>query len=86
MFSFSNLDESKVLRNGTNQLTCQFPANFFQSGQYFLSIFIIEDRRRAIFVEKDIISFTVVDGGREMGVYMGREPGYIKPQFEWSFE
>ena len=38
----------------------------------------------AIFVEKDIFRFSVVDAERELGVYMGREPGYIKPQFEWS--
>lgn len=86
MFSFSNANTRQVLLNGVNHLICEFPASFFQSGQYSLSLFIVEDKRRSIFVEKDIISFTVVDGGREIGVYMGREPGYIKPQFEWSFE
>ena len=35
-------------------------------------------------MEKDIFRFTVVDGGRDLGVYMGREPGYIRPQFKWS--
>lgn len=86
LFSFSNRNDDLKLKNGRNELTCKFPSTFFQSGQYFLSIFIIEDKRTAIFIEKDIISFTVVDGGRDMGVYMGREPGYIKPQFEWNFE
>jgi lipopolysaccharide transport system ATP-binding protein len=82
MFSFSNGNTN--LNEGNNQLKCFFPKNFFQSGQYFLSLFIVKDRREAIFVEKDIITFTIVDGGREMGVYMGREPGYIKPSFIWA--
>jgi lipopolysaccharide transport system ATP-binding protein len=84
MFSFSNVSSEIVLKEGNNQLKCFFPKDFFQSGQYFLSLFIVKDKREAIFVEKDITSFTVVDGGREMGVYMGREPGYIKPTFIWE--
>jgi len=86
MFAFSHVNENLMLNDGINQLTCKFPASFFQSGQYFLSLYIVEDKRSAVFVENDIISFTIVDGGRDMGVYMGREPGYIKPQFEWNFE
>lgn len=86
MFSFSNRNHALKLKTGSNEVTCQFPASFFQSGQYFLTFFVVQDKRKAIFVEKDIISFTIVDGGRDLGVYMGREPGYIKPQFEWNFE
>jgi len=84
MFSFSNAKDGVHLRGGNNKIVCFFPRDFFQSGQYFLSLFIVKDKRDAIFVEKDILSFTVVDGGREMGTYMGREPGYIKPTFNWE--
>jgi lipopolysaccharide transport system ATP-binding protein len=84
MFSFTNAKAGIILKEGNNQLKCFFPKDFFQSGQYFLSLFIVKDKREAIFVKKDIISFTVVDGAREMGVYMGREPGYIKPTFIWE--
>jgi lipopolysaccharide transport system ATP-binding protein len=83
LFSFAN-PENAMLHSGKNELKCTFPANFFQSGSYYLSLFFVEDKRRCIFIEKDIISFTVVDGGRELGVYMGREPGFIRPVFEWQ--
>lgn len=83
LFSFSHIPHV-VLKQGENKLRCKFPASFFQAGQYFLSLFIVEDKRQAIFVEKDIISFTIAESGRELGVYMGREPGYIKPQFNWT--
>ena len=83
LFSFSNGGEKDKLKYGINELMCIFPACFFQSGQYFLSFFLIKDSREAVFTEKDILSFTIIDGGRDLGVYMGREPGYIKPKFEW---
>ncbi|KRD07473.1 ABC transporter [Flavobacterium sp. Root901] len=85
MFSFSNAGNF-FLKNGINDLSCNFPKSFFQSGQYFLSLFIVEDSKQPIFVENDIIAFTVVDSGRELGTYMGREPGYIRPQFEWKIQ
>jgi lipopolysaccharide transport system ATP-binding protein len=85
MFSFSHIPYIN-LQKGVNHLLCTFPASFFQSGQYYLSLFVVEDRRQAILIEKDIVSFTIVDGGRDIGVYMGREPGYIKPQFKWIID
>lgn len=83
LFSFSSKDKA-MLKKGTNKLTCIFPENFFQSGNYSLSIFVVEDKRMAILIEKDIFIFTVVDRARDLGVYMGREPGYIRPQFKWT--
>lgn len=83
MFSFSN-NKMTSLHTGTNTLICTFPKGFLQSGQYFLTFMLIKDKKRAVFVERDILSFVIVDAGRELGVYMGREPGYIRPQFKWD--
>jgi len=82
LFSFYN-EDAKWTR-GENQLLCTIPANFFQSGNYSLSVFIVENKRRVLYKEHNIVSFTVIDGGRELGVYMGREPGYIRPVFTWT--
>jgi len=84
MFSFTNSRSGQELKYGNNKISCFFPKSFFQPGQYFLSFFLVEDRRKAVFIEKDIIRFTIVDGSRDLGVYMGREPGYIKPIFKWK--
>lgn len=86
LFSFYDFQGDAKLKMGTNQLICTIPANFFQSGNYSLALFIVKDKRTAVFVERDIFGFTVVDGERELGVYMGREPGYIRPQFKWSIQ
>lgn len=83
LFSFSNANNVN-LKKGKNKIICNFPENFLQSGNYYLSLFIVFDQREPIFIEKDIFPFTIIDGGRELGIYMGREPGYIKPKFEWQ--
>jgi lipopolysaccharide transport system ATP-binding protein len=83
LFSFSSIKGGLTLNNGINEITCLFPESFLQSGDYYLSFFLIEDRKKAHFMERDIINFTVVDAQRDLGVYFGREPGYIKPNFEW---
>lgn len=82
MFSFSSLDT--LFKKGRNQLTCSIPANFFQAGEFTLSLFFVEDKKAAIFIEREIMVFTIVDSPREIGVYMGKEPGYIRPQFKWT--
>lgn len=83
LFSFYNPEEVK-LKKGNNKIECIFPKNFFQSGNFTLALYVIEDKKTAVFIEKDIVTFTVIDGERELGIYMGREPGYIRPQFKWN--
>lgn len=84
LFSLYDSDSVTNMKEGNNKLVCEIPANFFQSGNFALSLFIVEDKRVAIHIERDIFRFTVIDGGRDLGTYMGREPGYIRPQFKWS--
>lgn len=82
MFSFAS-SKFTTLKKGDNLLITQIPKKFLQPGQYYLHFFLIENRKRAIYIEKDILSFNVVNGEREIGVYMGKEPGYIRPDFNW---
>ena len=84
MFSFFDKMNNVQIQMGNNKIKCLIPSDFFQSGNFSLVLFVIRDKKEAVFVEKDIFRFSVVDGGRDLGDYMGREPGYIKPQFEWS--
>ncbi|MES2588234.1 MAG: ABC transporter ATP-binding protein [Bacteroidota bacterium] len=83
LFSFSN-DENVVLQKGENELKTIFPKQFFQAGTFFLHFYFVFENREALFVESDIMSFVVVDGMRELGIYMGKEPGSIRPSFEWQ--
>ena len=50
----------------------------------FLMFIFVKNSASAVFYERDIISFSIIDAQRQMGVYMGREPGNIKPTFNWE--
>ncbi len=82
VFSFGS--DTVNLKSGMNILTCRFPAGFLQSDEYFLSFLFIEDKHTAIFKEKDILQFAIINAPRELGIYMGKEPGYVRPRFEWD--
>ncbi len=77
LFSFTH--ESYNFKVGTNKLIFNFPPLFFQSGSFYLHFYLIENKNTAVLIEKDILSFKVIDGSRELGTYMGREPGFIRP-------
>jgi lipopolysaccharide transport system ATP-binding protein len=83
LFSFYDQFNAAPLQLGENCIKCVIPGDFFQSGIFSLVLFIVKDKREVIFQESDFLTFTVVDGGRDLGTYMGKEPGYIKPKFEW---
>ena len=72
------------LQSGTNRLECMIPGHFFNTGLFYVSLLIVQDKKQVIHLEKDILSFTVNDKAHEMGQWMGREPGYIRPLFHWS--
>ncbi|MBK8614365.1 MAG: hypothetical protein IPN85_12990 [Flavobacteriales bacterium] len=83
-FTFSNGQSDAQLRPGLNHLICTFPKGFLNVGGYHLSFFLIEDNARTVFREDDILAFHIQEGRRAVGSWLGREPGFIKPRFQWS--
>ena len=61
---------------------CRIPANFLNSGNFSLDLYVVEDRLNGFIIENDIINFMVSEKGNDIGTYMGREPGDITPDFE----
>ncbi len=84
LFSFSSFQGAEQLTYGRNDLSCYFPKGFLSSGSYFLNLFIVKNKRKVALRIKDILYFTVVDGEREIGAWMGKEPGSIRPLFYWK--
>ena len=82
LFTFSN-SGSVVLKDGLNILKCFFPKGFLNIGSYYLDFYIIEDCKKTLFCEFDIMAFTILEGKRPLGAWMGKEPGFIKPVFNW---
>lgn len=84
LFSVTHMREDIALRAGHNRLRMIFPAGFFNPGVFSLKFFLVKDQKRSVFSESDILLFTVTHGPRQLGVYMGKEPGYIRPSLQWE--
>ena len=84
LFTFSHISSDVKLKNGLNHLKCFLPKGFLNVGTFYLTAYLIEDLKNTIFVEKDIISFDIQFGDRGIGGWMGKEPGFIKPIFNWA--
>ena len=61
-----------------------FPSNFFNWGNFYIDLHIINDRKNLAFYMTDILSFTLVNSKVEIGGWMGKEPGSIHPNFKWE--
>ncbi len=83
LFTFSNSGVTS-LKKGFNKLVCSFPKGFLNIGNYHLDLYIIEDSKNSVFHESDIMSFSIQEGNRPLGGWMGKEPGFIKPNFNWD--
>lgn len=82
LFTFSTY-KNTPLKLGVNHLLCTFPEGFLNIGNYYLDLYLIEDAKRAVFHEPDIMAFAIQEGPRPLGGWMGKEPGFIKPVFDW---
>jgi lipopolysaccharide transport system ATP-binding protein len=84
LFTFSNANSDMKLVNGENNLKCVFPKGFLNIGNYFMDFYLIEDSKRTVFKEFDIMNFSIQEAHREIGSWLGKEPGFIKPIFTWD--
>jgi len=85
IFSFSHRRDKVKLIDGLNKLVCHFPARFFNTGTFYLSVLVVRDRKFVIRHEKDLLSFVVTAKTKNLGRFMGKEPGSLKPSFDWTF-
>lgn len=86
LFTISHINSNLKLQKGINKIKCKFPKGYLNIGTYYLDAYLIKDRKEAIFVEQDIFSFTIQVGQRNIGGWMGKEPGFIKPIFDWDIK
>lgn len=69
---------------GVYEQIMQIPASFLNWGNYFIDLYVVRDCNKAFLVEDDIISFTLGNRQQALGSWMGREPGDVTPQFEFT--
>lgn len=80
------IDNESYKTSAIMQTKGYFPANFFNWGNFFIDLYVVENKKRTIIVENDLISFTLINKEQPIGVWMGKEPGSIKPLLNWEKE
>ncbi len=86
IFSISSVAIENLSKNKEQTIICEIPANFFNNGTFSLDLFIVKNGKEAIYIEPDILEFTMLNKKVELGKYMGEEPGYLRPLFNWREE
>ncbi len=71
---------------GEYEQICQIPGNFFNWGTFSLDFLPIVQTNNtySLAYAQDIISFTIANKAIEIGGWMGKEPGDITPQFNYT--
>ncbi|BFO65963.1 polysaccharide ABC transporter ATP-binding protein [Chryseobacterium sp. KCF3-3] len=83
LFTMSNGYKVK-LQNGNNKLVCDIPKDFLNVGEYVISLYIIRNVHESVLYEEDILKFRITERSKELGEWLGVEPGFIKTNFEWQ--
>jgi lipopolysaccharide transport system ATP-binding protein len=69
---------------GEYLIKATIPANFFNWGSFYIDMYIVINKKQVLFIENDILSFTLNNKEQEVGQWMGKEPGGITPRFSWE--
>lgn len=86
LFTFSHSRQHGQLSKGSYQIACEFPPGFLNIDSYYIDMMVIEEKKKCILEEKVVSRFSVHPGQRAIGAWMGKEPGFIRPRFNWTIE
>ena len=84
LFSFSSSCQESMIHGKAVRYTCKIPSNFFNAGSFSIDLFVVKNKREAVYIQPDILNFTIQNKPIELGEYMGDEPGFLHPHFEWA--
>ncbi len=65
--------------------TMTIPGPFFNEGSFSIDI-LVSQQKQIIFLDNDVINFNVIQGNKEIGEWMGKTKGPLKPSFNWKFD
>ena len=82
--SSSSFSELKLNFEGEKEILMTIPSHFFNEGSIYVDV-MISNGRRILFIEEDALNLLIVQEKRELGAWMGRTPGPLKPNFDWEF-
>ena len=86
IFSFSGGQRCIPLKHGKGiyEQKCIIPSNFLNWGSYSIDIYAVIDQHHSFARDFDVVAFSLVNKNNAIGTYMGKEPGDITPQFDFT--
>ena len=82
-FNTSSSSSIKV-KPGLGKATMIIPKLFFNIGNYYIDLLVVGDRKTSFIIEPDCVSFMVSPEPKPIGLYMGKEEGYIRMPLKWE--
>lgn len=78
-------NDVKNMHNGKILSVLTIPAYFFNEGGFYVDL-MIHDGKKIVFLENDALHFVVIQESFELGEWMGKSRGALKPKFNWIVE
>ena len=69
---------------GQTTFRCHVPGNFLNEGTYSVELLVVADSKAEVIV-RDALTFEIDDRARS-GAWMGKWPGFVRPQLNWEHE
>jgi lipopolysaccharide transport system ATP-binding protein len=79
----SNGDSLKI-EKGCHSISMVLPEGYLNEGMFFMDILVVANQKTPFIFEIDVLSFLVNPEPKPIGVYMGKEQGYIRPNLNWE--
>jgi lipopolysaccharide transport system ATP-binding protein len=76
--------ESNKEQRGLLTHSVLIPKNFFNQGEFYVNLLIVENRKNVLIRYNDILKFTVLPKKNEFGAFMGKGVVPLLPTFNWS--
>jgi hypothetical protein len=87
IISTNSLEAGLVIESGKGTATMVIPAHFFNDGVYSMDLMVLNFESfsyTSIFEQEDILCFELIDDSKKLGLWSGKEKGYIRNIFEWK--
>ena len=73
---------------GNHTVFVQIPEGFLNDGSYIIDLMIFAEqssgKNNPLFREEEFMFFDILPEKRELGQWMGKVPGFVRPSFSWK--
>jgi lipopolysaccharide transport system ATP-binding protein len=83
-FLTTSSSDTLKIEKGSHTVAMILPAGYLNDGMFFIDLLVVANQKTAFIFEVDVLSFLVNPEPKPIGVYMGKEQGYIRSNLNWE--